>query len=338
MKDTIDGSKDKAAVQLKVQELQDSAVMNNSFWKGLDLLMRVTKPTLYLLRVTDSNTPHLHEIAKLFQDAKKATLGEISSLASLGSIEHLDLRQVSEAIKTAYEHREKDIVTEMARASSFVNPKHIFCEVEAMFTCQGASEACVKVIRDYYSGKENGSSLVAEASLELNHFRTFRGWFGEEVTRNLAARAEPSDFWSKAVQHGAVKALGPLAIKLTSAFSGQGAVERYHKSIGLHRDRYSNLKQAETVEAMCEIKASQIFKRNKELEHKSKRNVLQMIKDVFDEMATTRAEREEVASTIASARAQAAAGDDYEDDLDSVDADEDAEYEAFLEELYSPSL
>ena len=89
---------------------------------------------------------------------------------------------------------------------------------------------------------------------------------------------------------------------------------------------------------MFEIKASQIFKRNKELEHKSKRNVLQMIKDVFDEMAATCAEREEVASTTASARAQAAAGDDYEDDLDSVDADEDAEYEAFLEELYSPSL
>ena len=63
-----------------------------------------------------------------------------------------------------------------------------------------------------------------------------------------------------------------------------------------------------------------------------------MIKDVFGKMAATRAEREEVASTIASARAQAAAGDDYEDDLDSVDADEDAEYEAFLEELYLPSL
>ena len=45
-----------------------------------------------------------------------------------------------------------------------------------------------------------------------------------------------------------------------------------------------------------------------------------------------------MASTIALARAHAAAGDDYEDDLDSVDADEDAEYETFLEELYSPSL
>ena len=55
-------------------------------------------------------------------------------------------------------------------------------------------------------------------------------------------------------------------------------------------------------------------------------------------MAATAAEREEVASTTASARAQAAVGDDYEDDLGSVDADEDAEYEAFLEELYSPSL
>ena len=63
-----------------------------------------------------------------------------------------------------------------------------------------------------------------------------------------------------------------------------------------------------------------------------------MIKDVFDKMTATRAEREDVARTIALARAQASAGDYYEDDLDSVDADEDADYEAVLEELSSPSL
>ena len=39
---------------------------------------------------------------------------------------------------------------------------------------------------------------------------------------------------------------------------------------------------------------------------------------------------------MASARAGAAAEDD-EDDMDSVDAYEYAEYEALLEELYSPS-
>ena len=39
---------------------------------------------------------------------------------------------------------------------------------------------------------------------------------------------------------------------------------------------------------------------------------------------------------MASARAGAAAGDD-EDDMDSVDAYKYAEYEALLEELYSPS-
>ena len=56
-------------------------------------------------------------------------------------------------------------------------------------------------------------------------------------------------------------------------------------------------------------------------------------------MRTARAEREEAARVIASARAEADAGDTghSDDDLDCVDADEDAEYEAFLEELYSPS-
>ena len=33
----------------------------------------------------------------------------------------------------------------------------------------------------------------------------------------------------------------------------------------------------------------------------------------------------------------ATAADNDEDDLDSVDADEDAKFEAFLEDLYSPS-
>jgi hypothetical protein len=79
---------------------------------------------------------------------------------------------------------------------------------------------------------------------------------------------------------------------------------------------------------MCDIKASQIFKINKE--SKSKQNVLQMIKAVFDEMAAVRAEREDGATTMSSARAPAAAEDDAEDDLE--------EYETFLEELYSPSI
>ncbi len=55
-----------------------------------------------------------------------------------------------------------------------------------------------------------------------------------------------------------------------------------------------------------------------------------MMKDDFDEMAAARAEREEAVRTIALARASV----DAEDDLDSVDADQDAEYGAFLEELY----
>ncbi len=51
-----------------------------------------------------------------------------------------------------------------------------------------------------------------------------------------------------------------------------------------------------------------------------------------------RAEREEAASAIAPARvAGATAADDDDDALDSVDADEDADFEAFLEDLYSPS-
>ncbi len=94
------------------------------------------------------------------------------------------------------------------------------------------------MIRDYYSGKDNGVNLIAEATLELDNFRKFRGWFGEEVTRTLAAKVDPSQFLER----------------------GSGA------------------------------------------------------------------------------RAEAAAvADDGEDDLDSVDVDEDAEYEGFLEELYSPS-
>ena len=63
-----------------------------------------------------------------------------------------------------------------------------------MFNCPGASEACIKVIHDYYSWKENGVDLIAEASIELDKFRTFSGWFGEEVTRALAGKSNPRSF------------------------------------------------------------------------------------------------------------------------------------------------
>ncbi len=62
-----------------------------------------------------------------------------------------------------------------------------------------------------------------------------------------------------------------------------------------------------------------------------------MIKDVFDEMAAARAEREEAMCTKALARDCADEDAGAEDDLDSVDADEDEKYGALFEELGSPS-
>ena len=92
------------------------------------------------------------------------------------------------------------------------------------------------MLRDFYSGKENGVSLAAEACLELEKFRTFRDWFGKEVSRELAKPAEPSQFWSIVAQHGEATSFGPVALKMTSAFLGQGAVESYQKSIGRIRE------------------------------------------------------------------------------------------------------
>ena len=56
-----------------------------------------------------------------------------------------------------------------------------------------------------------------------------------------------------------------------------------------------------------------------------------MIKDVFDEIAADHAEREETT------RKSWISGDDEAEDLDAVDADEDAQHKAFPGELYSPS-
>ena len=66
---------------------------------------------------------------------------------------------------------------------------------------------------------------------------------------------------------------------------------------------------------MCEIKASQIFKRNKNSELNVKKNVIQMVKDVFEDTAAARAEREDTARSIASARAQTEeAGEEDDED------------------------
>jgi hypothetical protein len=59
-----------------------------------------------------------------------------------------------------------------------------------------------QVIRDYYSGKDTGVNLIAKASLELDNFRKIRGCFGE-VTMTLAAKVDPSQFWSVALRQRA---------------------------------------------------------------------------------------------------------------------------------------
>ena len=88
---------------------------------------------------------------------------------------------------------------------------------------------------------------------------------------------------------------------------------------------------------MFQTKASQIFSRNKVAESKSKRNVLQMIRDVYEDMAVAHTELAEAMREIATARASADDDEEEDYDLHSVDADDDARYEAFLEELYLPS-
>ena len=63
-----------------------------------------------------------------------------------------------------------------------------------------------------------------------------------------------------------------------------------------------------------------------------------MIRDVYEDTAVAHAELAAAMREIATARASAADDDEEEDyDLHSVDADDDARYEAFLEELYLPS-
>ena len=73
---------------------------------------------------------------------------------------------------------------------------------------------------------------------------------------------------------------------------------------------------------MFQTKASQIFSRNKVAESKSKRNVLQMIRDVYEDTAVAHAELAAAMREIATARASAADDDEEEDyDLHSVDAE-----------------
>ena len=62
-----------------------------------------------------------------------------------------------------------------------------------------------------------------------------------------------------------------------------------------------------------------------------------MIRDVYENTAVAHAELAAAMREIATARASAADDDEEDYDLHSVDADDDAGYEAFLEELYLPS-
>lgn len=84
----------------------------------------------------------------------------------------------------------------------------------------------------------------------------------------------------------------PLAVKMTSFYSGRGEIERHHKGLDIHRDRDSNSKQLRHTgeAAVYVIKASQIFKRNKESDSLSRQKNIQTIKDVYDVMAAERME------------------------------------------------
>lgn len=229
--------------------------------------------------------------------------------------------------------REKDLVTDMARAAAHINPKYVYGE--NIFACDRSGECFQAVVEDYINGTFQGSEsdkadLKTNIVLQAAHFRSKRRWFGTEMASKIASSKSEFEFWVVAGETDDGKAVAPLAMKLLSCCSAMGEVERTHKVTSRTRTKNSNRKFDSTTEAYCTIAVSESNKRQSE---QIRPNVMQAFRERVRNLRKVRSMRESAAQAISDARhacEAAATSDEDASDLDVHDGMDELLDEAYL--------
>ena len=151
------------------------------------------------LRLTDQDAATLPFVAESYYKTHKETSLRLQARAEVTS--NVELRELilsaATQVTQALAKRESDLVTPMARAAAYINPKYVYGEER--FECPKAAECFAEIVEDYLSGSLKASqgdkaALHTEIILEAANFRKLRGWFATDAARRVASIKSEFDF------------------------------------------------------------------------------------------------------------------------------------------------
>ena len=130
--------------------------------------------------------------------------------------QHTQTSVLSTQVTQAIAKRESDLVTPMARAAAYINPKYVPVYGEERFECPRSAECFGEGVQDFLLGTLKGSpddraALQTDILLEAANFRKLRGWFASDAARRVATVKSEFDFWTIAAQYDDAKNLSSLA-------------------------------------------------------------------------------------------------------------------------------
>jgi hypothetical protein len=311
--------------------LKTHMIFSETFWKKLTTYVSFTEHMIAGLRKSDTDSPNLYimypcfeiALAKCTQIAKNAMENDRSLYVT-----DFDVRT-----RAAFERRRKDIVTPLALAAAFVDPKTAYME-NPLQVPEGFNSITL-VMTKYYKSEADPAAAVASAMTLVTAFREQHGpFFGGSLARTLSQNVNPDVFWAAAVQ--ALGAHGAEVCRfLVNSFAGQGAAERMNKKIKRARTHQRNRQQHIVTSAYVELN---MHIHGADSKKRAPKGYLFHRKDEIDELrAILAAEAQDareaaaaadaLAATSAGATVNGAAGGQSDQDGHDEDEDDDGDEE-----------
>ncbi|XRB16834.1 hypothetical protein RI054_13g66780 [Pseudoscourfieldia marina] len=160
-------------------------------------------------------------------------------------------------VSAIFAKRKDDVCSEAALAASAVNPQHVLAPQnpwtgkpqDSSWAPRGAQQALRRVL-----GKVLGPGAVSAALSEHRKFLLGDDGFSDTALQELGKEDSAEAYWFEVKREGIAPILAPVALKLCTAYSGQGGAERANRDVTFQKSKLQPRQAAATTEARLAIK------------------------------------------------------------------------------------
>ena len=230
-------------------------------WQRLEKARKILIPVKKVLRITDTASPNLHTVVFGYLAAWGASVRAAGGQGNTldGVTRAADGGGLAGTVAQVFKSRYNDVCSEAALAAAAVNPYHVLhpvspftgARLDSAWMPRDASKSLKSVLKRVL---DNNTAAVNTAMEEWRKFVYGDGPFDDEDLRELGKTSEAEAYWQTVKLEEKATTLAPVALKLVTAFSGQGGAERANRDVVLQKGKLQQRQAASTTRARLAVK------------------------------------------------------------------------------------